>query len=337
MNSLIDNVRRALFPEAPQPPAAPPQPAGVGESGAVTPIEPKVLVLNYDPVIEAEGRRRLHEVCGWNDPQVLTRGYINDLAECSGGYLRYQVVEWKDLNGWPRKKDSFRYTDQSYLRCWRGKEAWHQPDAVDYQTIIAEFGLVGRVDRGEIDEVWIWGFPYAGLWESTMAGPRAYFCNSPPVENVPSSRIFVLMGFNYERGVGEMLENFGHRSESILTHVYGSWEPKATHAWNRFTLLDRDAPGQAGVGNLHFAPNSRQDYEWGSYTQVLSDCDDWLNYPDLTGARRLVDCRDWGYGEIRAHHRWWLSHLPKAAGRREGLLNNWWAYIADFNSYRESC
>ena len=28
------------------------------------------------------------------------------------------------------------------------------------------------------------------------------------------------MGFNVERGVGEMLEDFGHRTESIMTHVW---------------------------------------------------------------------------------------------------------------------
>src|SRR5690606_14533568 len=97
----------------------------------------------------------------------------------------------------------------------------------------------------------------------------------------------------YERGVGGMLENFGHRAESILTRVFGSWEPKETHAWNRFTLVDRDAPGRAGVGSIHFAPNSRTDYDWGNPTPVWSSCDDWLHYPHLSGARRLVDCWEW--------------------------------------------
>ena len=47
--------------------------------------------------------------------------------------------------------------------------------------------------------------PYSGCWESTMAGKGAYDCNSPPVPGVDCPRIFVMMGFNYERGVGEML------------------------------------------------------------------------------------------------------------------------------------
>ena len=55
-----------------------------------------------------------------------------------------------------------------------------------------------------------------------MAGRGAYECNSDPVPGVDCPRIFVIMGFNYERGVGEMLEDFGHRTESIMTHVVGA-------------------------------------------------------------------------------------------------------------------
>jgi len=169
-----------------------------------------------------------------------------------------------------------------------------------------------------------------------MAGRGAYFCNSPPVEGIDVSRIFVTMGFNYQRGVGEMLENLGHRVESIMRHVYGSWEHKETHAWNRFTLYEKVAPGRAGCGWMHYAPNSERDYDWGNKRVVWSTCDDWLNYPNLTGQRRKVDHREWGGGNIRAHHRWWFEHLPKAPGRTDGKLNNWWAYAIDFNRFAES-
>jgi hypothetical protein len=300
-------------------------------------MRPKVLVVSFNPVIEAAGGRRLNAVCGWNNPAALTRGYINDIRAASGGLVQCQVVESVTVDAFPAKKDGFRYTDESYLACWRSRTGWHQPDAVDYPALIRDFRLARRVEAGEIDEVWFWSMPYSGFWESTMAGRGAYFCNSDPVPDVPCSRIFVIMGFNYERGVGEMLEDLGHRTESIMTHVYGSWEPKATHAWNRFTLYDKQAPGKAACGNVHFAPNSEKDYDWGNKRAVWSTCDDWLTYPRLTGKRRQVDCRDWGSGDIRAHHNWWLRHLPKAAGRNpDGKLNNWWRYVIDFNRYPES-
>jgi hypothetical protein len=299
-------------------------------------LTPKVLVINFDPIVHAEGGKRLHETLVWNDPHELTEGYISDLDECSGGYVRYEVVEWQDVDTFPVKKDGFRYTDESYVRNWRNRAGWHQPDALDYHALFREFEIAQRVEGGEFDEVWLWGFPYAGFWESTMAGRGAYFCNSDPVSGIQVSRIFMTMGFNYQRGVGEMLESFGHRVESIMRRVYGSWDTRETHAWNRFTLYDKVAPGRAGCGNVHFAPNSEQDYDWGNQREVWSTCDDWLNYPNLTGQRRKVNCEEWGNGDIRARHRWWLGHLPRAEGRSEGRLNNWWAYAVGFNRFRES-
>jgi hypothetical protein len=145
------------------------------------------------------------------------------------------------------------------------------------------------------------------------------------------------MGFNYERGVGEMLEDMGHRTEDIMRRVYGSWEHDDSTAWNRFTLYEKVAPGKAAVGTIHFAPNSTKDYEWGSKKAVLSTADDWLTYPRLTGKKRLMTSADWGGGDIRLHHKWWLSHLPKAPGRaRDGKLANWWKYAVDFSKYEES-
>ena len=300
-------------------------------------LSPKVLVVNYDPIVRSEGGKPLHAVFGWNDPRVLADGYIADLKECSGGYLRYRITEWKDADEYPVKIDGFRYTEEEFLRNMRGAGKWHQPDSFDYKAFIRRYDLDKRVARGEIDEVWVMGMPYTGLWESTMAGRGAYFCNSDPVPDVDCPKIFVIMGFNFERGVGEMLEDYGHRTESIMKHVYGSWEPKKTHAWNRFTLYDKQMPGEAACGNVHFAPNSLNDYEWGSKKYVLSSCDDWLDYPKLTGKKRLMNADDWGAGGIRAHHKWWLHRLPKTPGRApDGNLANWWSYVSDFNRYPES-
>ena len=302
-------------------------------------LRPRVLVLNYDPIIESKGGKRLNVLLGFNDPRTLCDAYIADVRACSGGYVRYNVVDWRDLDIHPVKKDGFRYTDESFLSMWRGdRSKHHEPDAIDYKAIIGQFDIERRVEAGDVDEVWLFSPPFSGTWESTMAGKGAYFCNSDPVPGVNTSRIFVIMGFNPERGVGEMLEDLGHRTESILRRVYGSWNDKELkHAWDRFTAIDKNVPGRSGVGNVHFAPNSTKDYEWGNKTYVLSGADDWLNYPKLTGKKRRMNASDWGNGDIRAHHRWWLERLPKAPGRGpDGKLANWWSYVVDFNRYKES-
>lgn len=305
------------------------------------PLTVKVLVLNYDPLVRSEGGRRLHDVCRWNDPRKLAAGYTADLADASGGFARFRVVEWRDLDEFPPKKDGFRYTEEEYLSCVRAGSGWHEPDGVDYVAIFDAQRVWAKVNAREVDEVWLFGAPYFGYWESHMVGPRAYWCNSPPLHDHRVSRNFIVMGFNYERGVGEMLENFGHRVESIMSHVYGGWSyetpPDQQTTWGRFTLYDKVAPGLAACGNVHFAPNSEADYDWGNPRAVWSTCDDWLSYPNLTGRKRLVTCADWGGGDIRAHHRWWLAHLPRAPGRGpDGKLANWWKYVIDYNRYPES-
>lgn len=292
-------------------------------------VQPRVLAVVFDPAIPGGSGRTLRAECGWNDPRELMAEYTRELAEASGGYLRYRVARTVRVDGLPRKADGFQYDVESYLRCQRAGGGWHQPDTADYERLLRSVGALEAVESGEADEVWLWGPPYAGFWESTMAGPGAVFCNSAPLGLEGCSRRFVVMGFNYERGVGEMLESFGHRVESMLAHAFGSWREwggREGHAWDEFTAYERVAPGRAGCGTVHCAPNSQRDYDWGNPRPVWSTCDDWPAYP-RRGSPRLVDCREWGSGDIRAHHRWWLAHLPRGEGESQGLRNNWWSYV----------
>jgi hypothetical protein len=309
------------------------------------PVRPKVLLLIWDPKIESEGGKRLHELFAYHDPEQLCRDYAADLKKASGGFVDYQVVETRWLEEFPTKKDGFRYTFEQLRDVMQGKTEHHDPDAFDYVAMIREQKVVESVEKGDVDEVWMQMMPYGGCWESTMAGDGAWFCNSDPIpaDELRCKKLFVVMGFNYERGVGEMLEDFGHRTESTMTHVFGSWDPPTSkealakaHAWDRFTLYDKLLPGEAACGNVHFAPNSTSDYEWGNPTPVESTCDDWLDYPDLDGAKKQVTCADWGNGDIRLHHQWWLERLPKAPGRTDGKLNHWWSYVVDLNRWPES-
>src|SRR5262249_26206949 len=107
-------------------------------------VQPKVLVINYDPVVKSESGKRLHEVGKWNVPHYLAEGYVGDLKECSGGSIRYRIVQWIDADEYPLKKDGFAYTEQEYLKCMRGTSKWHQPDSVDYHAIVRKYRLAER-------------------------------------------------------------------------------------------------------------------------------------------------------------------------------------------------
>ena len=156
----------------------------------------------------------------------------------------------------------------------------------NYEQILLDFNIPEMVDAGQVDEVWMFAFPYGGFYESRMAGPGAFFCNAPPLSGAGSgTRRYVIMGFNPERGIGEMLESFGHRCEDTLRRVYRSKTGEA-NLFERFCRYDQKYPGAAEVGTIHFAPNSEGDYDWGNPHPVPSRCDTWLNFPDLGGAAR---------------------------------------------------
>lgn len=312
---------------APAAPRRPTAPAGLPEL--------RVLLLIHDPIVKSEGGKRLHDVLHWGDPDKLTEDIVKDLAEVSGGWARYKVAERIARDEYPALEDGYRYTEEAYLKCARsGWKDAHKPERVDYAAIIRTEKLVEKVEAGKIDEVWIYGAPYFGYWESTMVGAGAYFCNSEPVAGVKSKRRFVIMGWNYERGVGEALESYGHRCESILTHAFaGLGDDPGKNDWKRFTLYDKVAPGRAEVGNVHFAPNSDSDYDWGNKRTVKSRADDWLTYPAGKAVPREMDCTEWGNGDIRGHHTWWLDHFPRAEGKTRGRLNNWWLYATRFWDY----
>lgn len=298
-----------------------------GVAATLAPLELRVAVVVHAPLLEAYGGRRLHEHFGWHDPTTLERQYIEDLALASGGLARYEVVARHVVDAYPPKLDGFRYDDASYLRCWTRGGGFHQPDAADYHAILGEFALFEQAQHGLIDEVWLFGFPYAGYYESHMAGSGAFWCNSPPLAgSAHCGRRFVVMGFNYERDVGCMLENFGHRVESIMAHVYRDRRGEA-NLWERFTRYEQRHPGRAECGNVHFAPSSVRDYDWGNPRPVRSRADNWYDFPELSGPPRELRADEWGSGDMRLHHLWWLDHLPRVAGMTDGVLNNWWRYV----------
>ena len=288
----------------------------------------KVLVIVYDPVMDAATGQKLSEYLGWKRVEDLMTGFMADILQNSHGMARYQIVERIDVNEFPAKVDGFRYTPQTLMEVLRNVNAPYMPQEADYYAIINQFDLLTRVARDEIDEVWIFGYPHAGFYESIMAGPDPFWCNAPALKNTEAARRrFVIMGFSYERGVGEMLESFGHRAESILEKTFEGLMGDE-NLWKRFIRYDKVAPGKAAVGNIHFAPNSERDYDWNNPTTVRSECYDWLlNFPDFKGDVREVTSSEWGHGDIRAHHQWWLKHIPHVNGRQNGIHNNWWQYI----------
>ncbi len=324
--SIIASLFKTKAPPAPTKPSPPTDSAD--EAAQIT--TSKVLAIVYDPPMG--GGQKLSQRMGWYRAEDIATGYMADILQCSYGLARYQIVQRIDVDEFPPKVNGYQYTPEAYMDVLRGAAQPYQPQEANYTAILSRFNVLPKIARGEIDEVWLFAFPHAGFYESAMGGAGAFWCNAPPLKGTETCpRRFVTMGFNFERGVGEMLESFGHRSESIMVKTFEKLVGNA-NLWQRFIRYEKSTPGKAACGNVHFSPNSDRDYDWNNPNPVQSECWDWLlNFPSFQGDVRQVTSAEWGNGDIRLHHQWWMKHFPHVAGRQNGIANNWWQYILDPN------
>ncbi|MDP3994622.1 MAG: hypothetical protein Q8P91_02230 [bacterium] len=328
----------------------------------VPPVTKKVLLIIYDPIL-ANGQR-LHQARGWQDPKVLVPQIVSVLKKASGGYLNYQIAETLDYNEWPALMDGFRYTESTYNICMtsnnRSKDC-HSPDGLDYNYVWSEANICSKVSSGQIDEVFIYGFPYEGADELALKipgdkmpydTPTNYWFYQGRKKNIPdcNGKTIWAMGFSYERGVAEAVHSYGHRAETALalTVGRGHWGDEAnkksacygTSDWDKFSCIAKDISATsiikvAGCGNVHFPPNGTADYDYANQTVKTDNCANWVNYPDLGQDTVSENCAAWGCsGDAHLQYlAWWFGHLPRQSGvNTNGNLRNWWKYIADFDN-----
>ena len=182
----------------------------------ITPLIRKVLVIDFHPAAVP---------AHWNRSDDLVPQYIEAMRQASNNILVYQVVEKLQAAEYPVLMDGRQYTDTTYAGVLADdqsalRDANGRYLLADYEQIIQKFDLLQKVQNAQIDEVWMFGGPYFGFYESRMVGKGAFWCNGPAMEK--NCRCFVIMGFNYERSVKEMIHDYGHRAESILAKHFGS-------------------------------------------------------------------------------------------------------------------
>ena len=293
-----------------------------------------VLVVVYDPLLS--NGQRLSDYLNWYEHEDLTEGTINFFRQVSDDRMRYSVAETIILDYWPVKEDGFQYTEEEYLAVYFRQADPHSPDRVDYNAIVndPQLDICGKVNRYEIDEVWIYNGPWFGFWESTLVGPLAYHFNSPPVpEPHNCNRLIPIMGPSPERQLSLAIHNFGHRTESTMRQVYGSWvQNRVAHNWEAFALSDAKSPNfnYSGCGNTHYPPNGVSDYDYDNETGNQTNCDDFWNYPDLSNPPDViapVDCSEWGCNEI-GYHTYWFSRFPGNKGCGGKFTSDWWEFLA---------
>jgi hypothetical protein len=201
-----------------------------------------VGIYTFDPQIA--GPNLLSQLMGYNSSSLLAMDYVKAMLEVSKGMADYRIVEQHRFDEIPVKIDGFHYEAEELLSILKADGAnAHNPDEANFQAMLSLTGAFERINKGFIDEVWLFGPPYGGFFESREIGEGARWCNSPayPIKGV---RRFISMGFNYERGLGEMLEDFGHRAESLLENTPG---------YQEWVMIN---------GTVHRLPQDIEDYRW---------------------------------------------------------------------------
>lgn len=290
----------------------------------------KVMVIDFNPIIESRGGVRLRSLKNWTDPQTFESQFITDISQLSGGYARYQVVSRVDnVDDIPLKEDNFKYTDQSYLDVIEGRTLQHEPDFANYLKILTDYDICGKVNRGEIQELWLWGGPWFGFYEAIMTGPGAFWTNGGPLLGSTCNKKLNIMGFSYEVGVTNMIHDLGHRAEGAMSQVFGEnpvFQKSQNTDWGKFVYA---------CGYMHQTPTSASDYDYGNTRFVSTSCDDWLNYPNLTGQIKNFNCTVWNCDQYD-YLKWWFTRFPKSSGKTGTKWNNWWMYLYDYDAAIQS-
>jgi CARDB protein len=309
--------------------------------GATLPVDAitkNVYVVVYDPLLSSG--QLLSQYMHWNDHALITQQTIDLFKRATNNRMNYVVVDTTIVtSGWPELIDGFSYTEEEYLAVWSGQQPGHKPEEVDYNKFVSipELDICGRVNRGEIDEVWVYNAPYFGFYESRLVGPGAYKYNSPPiVNNNNCTRLIPIMGPSVERTSHEAVHNFNHRAEATMEKVYGSWaENRTNHRWDQFGLVKLQSPdySYSGCGSAHWPPNAvSAEYDYDNPSGTLSNCGDFLNYPNLGDpleVAQLVTCSNWGCNGL-GYYEYWFNHFPAFSGcGADNIANDWWIYFAN--------
>jgi len=317
--------------------------AAAENTAVPTPITKRVIVLNFDPLLKTRNNLRLHDYLKWSDPWKLTAKMVEDARVTSHGFVNYEVIEKIDYDGFPQFRSGFSYTETAFLEMWEKDRDKADKGMTSFKWIFEKFDLVEKIRAKDVAEIWIWGAPYMA-WDELhwkIPGDKIPFQTDNPwfyrPYDIPDvGRTIWVMGWNYERGEGEMLESYCHRIESVLSLTVGKgyWDPKTytNNVWNQFSRVDKDFPGQSEVGTVHYAPNSQSDYDWDNTNQVWHFADDWLTYPKLPRGKKLQNAKTGGWEGITGHHLWWMTRLPNAEGVTDGFYNNWWQYIVNYDA-----
>ncbi|MCA9998122.1 MAG: PD40 domain-containing protein, partial [Anaerolineales bacterium] len=304
----------------------------------------RVFHIIYDPYLPTRGRLLSSYFV---DPRQQVYDVVRSLQSHTDQRVQYVLQDQVVVDAFPPRSDGFLHDETSYMGCmasnWPNTTTCAGFVWADYDSIINDptLDICGRLNRDEIDEVWLDMMPRTGFYESVLAGPAGFAYNGPTFTANTCDALIPIMAMNYE-WTWDGGHIFGHRAEATMTRVYGGWAENAPepHHWEQFGMVRWQSPdfAYAGCGSIHYAPNamsSSDEYGYGLIAPPFgSVCDDFVNYPDLgvpEVVKTAVSCTTWNCNANDYYH-WWFHHLPHQSGfGSDGRHNDWWLYFLDPN------
>lgn len=332
-------------------------------SGAATPMPTptpaaatrvvKILVLRYFP-LDASGTKLDPTITGMNSDLSVMRTNLTDLTQSGMTNLSNgsKYHGYTDSSITP----SFIFSkvdDKEFLKAMpisTNRIPWNlSVFRPDYKKMLTEdVGICSYVDDGGVSQVWIYGYHY-GLVEPAEGnmsmgrnssafwnhGTFGDVSNSEQIDDMPlCNKTYILLNYNYSRGLGELIEDHTHHIERIMGFA-------DTSLWDSFV----NPHGQGGgvtnhCGWTHSPPNVTDalQYHWREETVVKSDCQDWR--PGGGGVIRDTSCHTW-YGAGAClddmgvlFKVWWMQSIPGLGNTLTSggaALRNWWDFYVDFD------
>ncbi|MGB9911570.1 MAG: discoidin domain-containing protein, partial [Microgenomates group bacterium] len=268
----------------------------------------------------------------------------------SGRYIKFTIDKYRDDNpeGYTKQTNLYEinlFLDDNYIDLSQAiiysQEGFKKPTTPDHYKIFTKLlnppeGFCNYIESKGIKEIWIWMYhnDWVGPIEFSVVGKDkegrvhkiSYFDINFPICN----KSYAVFDYNYQGGLGDLLEDHAHRIEETLNYFDGrhltppdQWQNLLF--WGNFVGSDISHKIiKPGCGWTHRPPNGESDYDWRNEREVLSDCENWR--PDGKGEKKLVSCHTW-YGPVceddggTKFKIWWMQNIPSV----------WWVYIGNFD------
>lgn len=334
-------------------------PGGHAYANAET-IVHKIGIYYEDMTVVKNGESMpLHRACNWADPHQQSKDLARYMTEASHGVVKYEIAVEIDgtvpyayyyEEGHGQPVGTLMTAQLCYDECFLKGTYPGIGEGVryDYAKMITDNGFDEMMNDGRIDEVWVYNHPAAGMYETCMAGPGAFWINGSTFQVPSLKRQCTVLFCNYERTVDLAMHSLAHKFENVMKKVYGDrWaytaaSEKGLNNWERFSAYnvkyDKYDKGCSHIGNCHFPCNAVSDYSYESRSYVKSYCDAWNYYPNLVMDEttcRTINCSEWGSNQL-GYMKWFFSHVPHFEGINEDPndyhLNNWWYYFIDYTA-----